>query len=84
MGIMKRGTLMTLPLELIDYIYADISFLAARPPSAAHHQNMSQPHGRTCLMPQHQRLLRLSRDGTRVVPCECPFDMVRARQEPVV
>jgi len=83
MGIMKRGTLMTLPLELIDHIYADISFLAARPPSAAPLQKIPQPHGRMCLIPQHQRLLRFSRDGTLVLARECPFDMVRARQEPL-
>ena len=84
MGIMKHATLMTLPLELINHIYADISFLAARPPFAAHHEKISQPHGRMRLIPQHQRLLRLSRDGTLVVARECPFDMVRARQEPLI
>jgi len=83
MGIMIRVTLKTLPLELTDHIYADISFLAARPPSAAPLQKIPQPHGRMCLIPQHQRLLRLSRDGTLVLARECPFDMVRARQEPL-
>ena len=83
MGIMIRVTLKTLPLELTDHIYADISFLAARPPSAAPPQKIPQPHGRMCLIPQHQRLLRLSRDGTLVLARECPFDMVRARQEPL-
>jgi len=74
---------MSLPLELIDHIYADISFLAARPPVAAHHQKLSQSHGRMHRIPQRQRLLRLSRDGTLVLARSCPLDMVQARQEPL-
>ena len=74
---------MTLPLELTDHIYTDIAFLAARPPSAAPLQKIPQPHRRMGLTPQHQRLLRLSRDGTLVLARSCPFDMMRARQEPL-
>ena len=80
MDMMKRATLRTLPQELIDHIYADISFLAARPPSAAPRQKISRPHRRTLLIPQHQRSHRLSRDGTVAVAREYSCDAERARQ----
>jgi len=55
MDVVKHASLMICPLEPIDHIYADISFLDARPASAIPRQKISRPHRRTRLISQHQR-----------------------------